>query len=357
VGDYVNLEYEYGPVEHDAVCCPKVSVIVPVYNVEKYLKQCLKSIEQQSFEDFEVICIDDGSTDGSLKILQHYASIDKRFFVISQENQGQGVARNNAIDLARGEYILFVDPDDWIEFNTLKVLYANALQSGAEIIQFNFKDFNEVTKSVKVRNFAEKMKKKYNLVLNHQDFYEWRNVKNAVLIDFHKSVWTYFFSKDFIKKNNLRFAPVKVAEDHVFSINAILSVDKVFYIEDCFYNYRCRSGSAVEIVSDDNFCVFDVIENVKNILTTKGLFIELEKSFRRYSMELMAIRYECVPMQSLTRYENECKNYLSKFQYFTFRLRTKHIYSIAEWCFSVKNRRKNGVKYKQIVVLGFIFSL
>ena len=98
---------------------PKFSIIIPVYNVEKYLVECLESIVNQSFKDFEVICVNDGSTDNSLEILQKYAENDERFKVLNQENQGQGIARNNALNIANGEYILFVDPDDFIELNML----------------------------------------------------------------------------------------------------------------------------------------------------------------------------------------------------------------------------------------------
>ena len=91
----------------------KFSIIIPVYNVEKFLRECLNSITSQTLKNFEVICIDDGSTDNSLTILQEYANKDSRFKVISQENQGQGIARNKAIDIASGEYLFFVDPDDY----------------------------------------------------------------------------------------------------------------------------------------------------------------------------------------------------------------------------------------------------
>ena len=91
---------------------PKVSVIIPVYNVEKYLKQCLDSVVNQTLKDIEIICVNDGSTDNSLEILEEYAQKDNRIIIISQENQGQSVARNIALEKATGEYVGFVDSDD-----------------------------------------------------------------------------------------------------------------------------------------------------------------------------------------------------------------------------------------------------
>ena len=119
---------------------PKLSVIIPVYNVEKYLRECLDSLVCQTLKEFEIICVNDASTDNSLEILERYARNDARFIIISQENQGPGVARNNAIDIAKGEYIVFVDPDDWIETNALEKIYNHFKKTNADVVQFNYKE-------------------------------------------------------------------------------------------------------------------------------------------------------------------------------------------------------------------------
>jgi len=102
-----------------------ISIIIPVYNVEKYLRQCLDSIVSQTFTDFECICVNDGSTDNSLSILQEYANKDKRLKIVSQKNEGNYSARNRGIKLSNSEYITFIDSDDWIENNYLEKLYSN----------------------------------------------------------------------------------------------------------------------------------------------------------------------------------------------------------------------------------------
>ncbi len=96
---------------------PKVSIIIPIYNVEKYIKKCLDSLIKQTLDDIEIICVNDGSPDNSMEIVNEYAKNDKRFIVLTQENQGTGAARNKGIDAATGEYIMFLDPDDWYEFD------------------------------------------------------------------------------------------------------------------------------------------------------------------------------------------------------------------------------------------------
>ena len=111
----------------------KVSIIVPVYNVEKYLKRCLDSLVNQTLKDIEIICVNDGSTDGSLAILNEYVRNDDRIVVINQENSGQSVARNRGIDVAKGEYLGFVDSDDWVSEDYFERLHNSAIQNNAEI--------------------------------------------------------------------------------------------------------------------------------------------------------------------------------------------------------------------------------
>nr|MCR4662874.1 glycosyltransferase [Endomicrobiaceae bacterium] len=108
---------------------PKVSVIVPVYNVEQYLRQCLDSIINQTFKDFECICVNDGSTDNSLTILQEYSKKDNRIKIINQKNSGSSVSRNNGIKQALGQYVSFVDADDWITDNYLEILYNKIIET------------------------------------------------------------------------------------------------------------------------------------------------------------------------------------------------------------------------------------
>lgn len=112
---------------------PKVSIIVPVYNVEKYLRKCIDSLVNQTLNDIEIICINDGSTDKSLKILKEYKNKDSRIILLNQENSGQSVARNRGIEIAKGEYLGFVDPDDWIDLDYYEKLYNAAIGTNADI--------------------------------------------------------------------------------------------------------------------------------------------------------------------------------------------------------------------------------
>ena len=137
----------------------KISIVLPVYNVANYLRKCLDSLVNQTFKDFEVICVNDGSTDMSLSILEGYSLTDSRFKIITQENRGLSGARNTGIKHVRGEYVLFVDSDDWLEDNALEELYNHVKGFNSEITMFKFRYFNEDTKE-----FSENQNSKLEII-------------------------------------------------------------------------------------------------------------------------------------------------------------------------------------------------
>ena len=135
---------------------PKVSVIVPVYNVEPYLRECLDSIVGQTLPDIEILCIDDGSTDGSPAILREYAARDARVRILTQENRGVSAARNRGLTAARGEYVIFWDSDDWFERDALALLYSIAAERGADLVICNAQDFDHATGTDLAHNYLRK---------------------------------------------------------------------------------------------------------------------------------------------------------------------------------------------------------
>ena len=235
----------------------KVSVILPVYNVGQYLKECLDTVINQTLKEIEIICINDGSTDNSLEILNEYAKKDDRFIVLSQENQGQGVARNKGVELAKGKYIQFVDPDDWIELNMLDNLYNFAEEHNSQIVKFDYFEYNDYSGKCKQHDFVKEIKDEYNYDLNEFPYYTWKLLKKGCLSNLDLHVWTYFYLSSFIKSNDIKFAPNNRGEDHLFADGAIVLSSKIDYLNKYLYFYRIRTGSSVRIKSDVNFCIFD----------------------------------------------------------------------------------------------------
>lgn len=337
---------------------PKVSIVMPVYNVEKYLRECLESITSQTLKDFEVICINDGSTDNSLAILQEYANKDPRFKIISQQNQGQGVARNKGVDLITGEYIQFIDPDDWVETNMLETLYNFASKHSSNVVKFNYSIYNDYSGKLKRYDFVKQIKEDFNYDLNQKTNYSWRELKNGCLTKLGLHVWSYFYNADFIKRNNIRFAPNKHGEDHLFADGAILFADKVDFFNEYLYFYRNRIGSAVNIQSDDNFCVFDNIQLLKQFIIDHSLYDELKEEIKNYARQVIIWHYSLIPDGSRERYEFLCMQYFDskkEFKKFVNKQRAKR--SFIENIFSLKNQVKGAIKYKAVTILGFTFLL
>ncbi len=333
----------------------KVSVIIPVYNVEKYLRECLESVVRQTLRDIEIICVDDGSTDGSPDILREFAQNDKRFVIISQSNQGQGVARNKGIENAKGEYIAFVDPDDWIEVDAFEKLYDFSVKNSAEITHFNYKEY--LNGNYKYKDLSKKFLKKYKYNVLKNLYYSYKNMGKNFLVDLDISCCTYFIKREFLNKNNVRFAPYRIAEDHLFTVKNVLLAPKIFFINEYFYNYRVREGSSVENLSDENFCVFDIISLLSEFVDGLNDRERLLKEFENYKIALLAKRYTHVPKESRKKYENFCLNLLGEKGYKKMLLRSNGVNNMFEWLFSIKNCREFGKKVKYVTIFGHKRSL
>ncbi|MDR1327629.1 MAG: glycosyltransferase [Heliobacteriaceae bacterium] len=205
----------------------KVSVIVPVYNSELYLEKTLESLINQTLKDIEIICINDGSTDGSDKILEQYAD---RITVINQENSGQGAARNTGIEAAKGEFIAFMDADDWAESDFYEKLY-NA-SACADIVCGNTV-YYENNKYVK-NNFISKNTFKTKGILRNDGFDTYALISSGV-------VWNKIYRRETVK--DLRFPTDTKFEDTYYNFAAVLSADKIARVKNAVIYYNIHPGS------------------------------------------------------------------------------------------------------------------
>ncbi len=209
----------------------KVSVIVPVYNVETYLPQCLDSILAQTLQDIEIICVDDGSTDNSGKILDCYAVKDERVKVIHRENAGYGAAMNLGIDAARGEYIGIVESDDCIKAEMYQTLYNDAVKDDLDLIKSDVVYWLENVKYTR-EGHCQWLDSYYDRVLYDED----RNI----FFDFFMNIWTGIYKRDFLIEHNIRFheTPGASYQDNGFWIQTLLYCQKAKWISKAFYLYR-----------------------------------------------------------------------------------------------------------------------
>ena len=216
------------------------SIIIPVYNVEKYLGDCLDSVLNQSFSDWEAICIDDGSTDGSSVILDKYAASDSRIKVVTQKNAGTSAARNTGLQTAEGEYIFFLDSDDWLETDALYILSSRL--NGEDILCFNGRRYFESTETY---NKADCLPEK-----TYQSGIDYYNENALLPRDFaFVCVVLRVYKRAFLLRYNLFFANDVSYEDNLWVPITLYYAQNVSIIPDSLYLYRIHQGSKMQGVS------------------------------------------------------------------------------------------------------------
>ena len=255
----------------------KISVIVPVYNCENYIEDSIKSILNQSFKDIEVICVDDGSTDDSLDILNELSMKDARLKIYTQENQGASVARNNALEKVSGDYIYFFDADDYIVEDGLEKVYSNAVNNDSDMVIFYYDDYQE---DRFLRHCKIDLDKKFqdvdynNFTFNYKDYKQYA-FKGA------SAPWFKLYKKDFLDKHDdIRF-PVNLNHNDVaFHIMTVLKASKISFLPEFLYHYRVDNPNSISNTRykayKDIFCIINIVED---FLKAEGLFDDLKKEF------------------------------------------------------------------------------
>ena len=220
----------------------KITVIVPVYNVENYLDKCLDSLVNQTYKNLEIIVINDGSTDNSGIICQEYAQKDNRIVYIEKGNGGQSEARNMGLDRMTGSYVTFVDSDDWVELDYVEILYKKITEYQADIAVGNYYSFNEAEGMYYFHIFGDSYYEKvYDNVSIFESLYESQEMKSFALI----SVWGKLYQADLVK--HLRFDVGKLGEDGYLNQKIYLLAEKTIYLNKGLYAYRQREGSSSRI--------------------------------------------------------------------------------------------------------------
>ncbi len=262
----------------------KVSIVVPVYNVEAYLPKCLDSLINQTFNDYEIILINDGSTDNSLKIIDEYSQkYPDKIVKINKVNEGQAIARNVGIKQARGEYIMFVDSDDYIDKNTLKTCYDKAKENKADIVCF---DYQLIDKDIPqhTENFRKMAK---------------NNIKNYILNQ--TGPCFKLMKTQIIKDNHLYFPALRAYEDIAVVPAYALFTNNIINLDDKFYYYIFRSGSTMNqlVYSEKLEHIFPAMDNLFEIFCKQDKINtyhdELEFLFIQHLLHGAGLRFISFP--------------------------------------------------------------
>lgn len=294
----------------------KVSVVIPVYNVERYLKECMNSVIHQTLTNIEIICVNDGSTDRSLQILEDYARHDSRIKVISKPNSGYGNTMNVGIDHATGTYIGIVESDDYIEKNMFERLYNAACKYHAEVVKSDHYSF-ATQKGKKQRKYQEACPQEYyKQILNADTFPE--------IFDFAMMNWSGIYRRDFIETNHIRHneTPGASFQDNGFWFQITTLAKRIVFLPEAFYYYRQDNPNSSINNKNKVFCICEEYAYIQKFLECdrermKQYFVPFfRKKFFNYLNTYHKIEEEHkVPfLQKVAKeFENDMKNpYLEK---------------------------------------------
>lgn len=247
----------------------KVSVIIPVYNVEKYLRECLDSVQRQTLNDLEIICIDDGSTDSSGEILDDYARNDKRFRIIHKANEGYGKTMNMGIRLSTAPYVGIVESDDIVSLNMYEFLFQLMEKKKADIIKVDFYEFYEDIEGRYIEEYvqlvpSENLQGLYGRMLNLRE--------NKETFRSYLSTWSGLYNREFLLREKILYneTPGASYQDQGFWLQTMIKAKSIFFVKEAFYHYRIDNHNSSMYDKGKVFAVRDEYVYMRRILEEMG---------------------------------------------------------------------------------------
>ncbi len=262
-----------------------VSIVIPVYNSERFLRQCLDSVLAQTYQELEIICVNDGSTDDSLKILNEYKEKDSRIRVFSKENEGKGAAsaRNLGLSYATGEFIQFLDSDDFFEPDMVEMLVNKAAGTGADVVIFRGQTFDDAKQCV-----TGKLPHPDLQYAPGKEVFSWRECPEYIceIADFY--AWNKLFRRKLLIDHDLSFTPIPIADDQDISMIAPVVANKVAVIDRAFVNYRIGSGSSqCDSKTKHPEAAYEGVYTVVKRFKDMGIWEDVKQSYLNVAIRLM----------------------------------------------------------------------
>ena len=275
-------------VQNNIDFIPKISVIIPVYNSELYLASCLETVINQTLKEIEIICVDDGSIDNSLDILQKYSKEDRRITILKQDNLHSGIARNAGLSVAKGQYLSFLDSDDLFELTMLEEMYAKIIQQQGDIIICQCKSINLDNEKI------DENKLNYSLridLIPNKDAFSVFDIPNNIFQISQGWAWDKLFKTDFIITNNIKFQNISNTNDVQFTFTALCLAKIITTIEKRFVIKRHKHKNSLTVNrKDDPACFLLAFEKIKYNLEKAGLFKFVKQSFWSWAISLCIIQ-------------------------------------------------------------------
>lgn len=259
---------------------PKVSVIIPIYNSKSYLHQCLNTIVNQTLKDIEIICVDDGSTDGSTDILKVYANKDTRITILKQKNAGAGAARNKGLRIAKGEYLSFLDSDDFFELDMLEEAYKACVGENVDFVVFRADQFNNVSQKFLPSEWTIRKE-----LLPSKRPFCYKDISKNIFRLFNGWAWDKLYNREFVQSNNLLFQEQRTTNDLLFVFSALVKAKRITVLEDVLAHQRANLSSSLSKTREKSWnCFYLALLELKRVLISMGIYKEVEQSYINYAL-------------------------------------------------------------------------
>ncbi len=258
----------------------KVSVIIPVFNSEKYIKESLETVRNQTLDEIEIICVDDGSTDKSLAILREIELEDDRLQVLTQENSGASVARNKGLSIAKGEYLSILDADDIFELNMLEKAYLQAKSCDADMVVFRADHYLQEEDKFEDTLWTLKAEQ-----MPDKEYFSPKEVESNIFRSVIGWSWDKLFKRAFIEKENIRFQEIKLHNDLLFVYGAYVTSDRVTIIDEVLVHQR-KYAESLSAKCIAWWCVYDSVKALEKFLQEKELYECYQQDYVNYVLHL-----------------------------------------------------------------------
>ncbi|MDR0912511.1 MAG: glycosyltransferase [Methanobrevibacter sp.] len=290
----------------------KISVIIPVYNAEKYLEKCLDSVVNQTLENIEIICVNDGSTDSSIDILNKYSKKDPRFIIIDQKNKGGAPSRYEGLKIASGDYVFFLDNDDWITTDALEKIYNNAISNDSDLVIFKSvdyyttKDSYDYSKGYNHEHYFDKETNFNDFIFTHEQIKP--KVLNSKVV-----AWNKLYKKEFLNNfddfyfDNLMYADVP------FHVQVLLRADRISFCPEYLNFYRKGHPEATmsyTFKTRESFDILKIIDEVESFLNNNNFMKEYKQEFFIFSIYPLNVWLELVHRDFQDSFFEKSKNKL-----------------------------------------------
>ncbi|CCV64692.1 predicted glycosyltransferase [Alteracholeplasma palmae J233] len=290
----------------------KISIVIPVYNVEKYIYKCLNSVVQQTYSNLEIIIVNDGTKDDSMTVVEKFSKTDSRIKILNQENNGLSAARNKGLELATGEYVYFLDSDDYLEKEAISKMVFKMDEYGSQIVMFN--------SYIDYESYKEKYIEFNKIItLSGEDFLQ-TVIRKRI---YKPTVWSYFYETAYLKTNEYQFQNGLIHEDEEWSIKVILGANKVTFFPEILHNYLKRMNSITSNKKRSKKSITDMLFILKLNEERVNYHVKIKKTCQ----DLFTRQY----IDLFFQYSNNKKEYISLIKKYEINKKIKSFRSIIKY--------------------------